>query len=188
MSFPLVSIIVLNFNGKKTLGKILEDCLLSVLETNYPNMELIFVDNASTDDSVAFVTKRFSSSSNLRIIRNDKNYGFAEGNNRGIREARGKYLALLNSDTKVDPDWLRELVVAAQNSQVGAVQSKLLIMNMPTQLDSAGGLIDYYGYPYEIGRLQEASRYERSREIFYAKGASILLKREVLNKTGLIDP
>jgi hypothetical protein len=170
------------------LGKVLEDCLDSVLKTSYSNFEVLFVDNASTDGSVDFVTKRFSAYKNLRVVQNEKNYGFTEGNNKGIKEAKGKYLAILNNDTKVNPDWLSELVKVAQNPQIAAVQSQLLVMNKPNVLDSAGGLVDYYGYHYEIGRGEEPSKYTQSREVFYGKGASLLMKREVLDKTGLFDP
>ncbi len=188
MNSKLVSVVILNYNGKKHLGKILEDCLKSVLATNYPNFEVLFVDNASTDCSVDFVREMFGQDARLRIIKNEQNLGFAEGNNRGIRNSKGEYIALLNSDTRVERKWLTELVNAIQPYDVGAVQSKLLRMKTPDELDSAGGLIDYYGYHLERGRGEQSSMYTQVKEVFYAKGASVLLKREVLAKTGLFDP
>ena len=82
------------------------------------------------------------------MIRNEKNAGFAEGNNIGIRNAKGDFIALLNSDTRVVSGWLRELVKVIQFPQVGAVQSILLFMDFPDFLDCAGGLLDYYGYHF----------------------------------------
>lgn len=183
-----VSVIVLNYNGRKRLGKILHNCLESVLKTDYPNFEVLFVDNASTDDSINYVKEKFGQDKKLRIIQNERNFGFAEGNNAGIRNAKGRYIALLNSDTRVDPNWLKELVRAIQPSDVGAVQSKLLQMDSADTLDCAGGFIDYYGYHFERGRGEKSSKYSQPGEIFYAKGAGVLFKREVLAKTGLFDP
>ena len=188
LSWPLVSVIILNYNGRKNLGELLKNCLMSVFDTNYPNFEVLFVDNASTDGSVEFVKKRFGHNPRLRIIQNERNLGFTEGNNVGIRNAKGRYIALLNSDTRVDPNWLKELVMAIQPSDVGAVQSKLLQMDSADTLDCAGGFIDYYGYHFERGRGEKSSKYSQPGEIFYAKGAGVLFKPEVLAKTGLFDP
>ncbi len=185
---PLVSVIILNYNCRKNLGVVLENCLLSVFQTNYPSFEVLFVDNASTDDSVAFVERNFGEDARLRIIQNEQNFGFAEGNNIGIRKALGKYIVLLNSDTRVDPEWLTALVSTVRPPEVGAAQSKLLQLGAPELLDCAGGFLDYYGYHFERGQGERGSKYDQPGEIFYAKGASILIKREVLEKTGLFDP
>ncbi len=183
----MISIIILNYNGRKNLGAILTDCLSSVLNSDYPNFEVLFVDNASTDDSVSFVKMKFGSDARLRIIKNEQNLGFAEGNNIGIRAAKGDYFALVNSDTTVSPSWLKGAMKAITPEGVGAVQSKLLRINSPHVLDSAGGLLDYYGYHLERGRGEKASAYNKSVEIFYAKGAAVLLKRDILAKIGLFD-
>jgi len=188
LSWPLVSVIILNYNGRKNLGKVLKNCLMSAFDTNYPNFEVLFVDNASTDDSVEFVKKRFGQNPRLRIIQNERNLGFTEGNNVGIRNAKGEYIALLNSDAKADPEWLKELVKAIHPPEIGAVQSKLLQMSSPDVIDCAGGLIDYYGYHLERGSGEKSSKYTETDEIFYAKGAGVLIKREILEKTGLFDP
>jgi GT2 family glycosyltransferase len=159
------------------------------LGTAYPSFEVIFVDNASTDGSVEFVRENFGQNERLRIIENDANLGFAEGNNVGIRKARGEYVALLNSDAVVDPMWLKELAEAVQPAGVGAAQSKLLLMSNPNLMDCAGGFIDQYGYHhYEVGCGEKAEKYNRAYEIFYAKGAGMILKREALKCSGLFDP
>jgi hypothetical protein len=185
---PRVSVIILNYNGRKNLGKLLEDHLESVLKTSYPNFEVLFVDNASTDNSVEFIKRKFGRNQKLRIIQNGRNFGFAEGNNRGIRNARGKYIALLNNDTKVEAEWLKELVKAIQVPEIGAAQSKLLKMDNPSLLDCAGGFIDYYGYVHERGCGQEAHKFNETDKIFFAKAAALIVKREVLERVGLFDP
>jgi len=184
----MVSVIILNYNGRRNLGGLLEDCLESVFKTDYPNFEVFFVDNASTDDSVEFVKRKFGQNKKLRIIQNERNFGFAEGNNIGIRNAKGEYIALLNNDTKADHKWLRELVKAIQPSEIGAAQSKLLQMDNPDLLDCAGGFVDYYGYSYARGHGQKATKYNRVDNIFYAKGTGIIIKREVLKRVGIFDP
>lgn len=189
MYVPSVSVVVLNYNGLEILGNaILYECLRSVLATDYPSFEVLFVDNASTDSSVDFVKTEFSKDPRLRIVCNEKNLGFTEGNNRGIRKAKGSYIVLINTDTKVEPTWLKMLVKSATAPDVGAVQSKLLQMDNPEFLDCAGGFVDYYGYHLERGHGESSAKYKLSDEIFYAKGASVLLKREALAKSGLFDP
>jgi GT2 family glycosyltransferase len=88
---PMVSIIILNYNSRDFV----EPCLKSVLNTDYPNFEVIFVDNASTDGSPELAKKRFGSDHRLKIIYNDKNVGFAEGNNVGAKKAKGDYIVFL---------------------------------------------------------------------------------------------
>jgi len=124
-AYPSVSIIVLNFNGLAFL----EPCLSSLEQLDYPEgrFEVILVDNASTDSSVAFVRKRFPW---VRIIQNDRNLGFAGGNNVGIRVSKGEYIALLNNDTKVERDWLIELVKGCEADRaIGACTSKIWLFD-----------------------------------------------------------
>ena len=107
MDGPKVSVIIVNFNGKRFL----KDCLDSVLYQTYPNYDVILVDNGSTDGSVEFVKKNYPK---VELVKNEKNLGFATGNNVGIRKALSdptvRYIALLNNDTKVDKDLLTELI------------------------------------------------------------------------------
>lgn len=157
------------------------------METDYSDFEVLFVDNGSTDDSVEFVRRGYEGDPRFKILRNERNLGYAEGNNVGLRKASGEYFALLNNDTKVDPSWLRMLVDAVQSLHVGSAQSKIVRMDQPSILDCAGGLLDFYGYHFERGKDESVYNYNESAEIFYAKGASFLVKREVLAKTGLFD-
>ena len=100
-----VSIIILNYNGMEFADR----CLESVFCSGYSDFEVIFVDNASSDGSLDYVKKKFGFYSNLKIVINNENYGFALGNNIGARQANGKYLVFLNIDTVVDSKWLTEL-------------------------------------------------------------------------------
>lgn len=117
---PFTSIIIINYNGKHHL----QDCLLSVFNINYPKKkyEVILVDNDSQDDSVAFIKKEYPQ---VKLIESKQNLGFAGGNNLGFSKARGEYIVLLNNDTIVDKNWLKELAKTADSKNVGIVSSKL---------------------------------------------------------------
>ncbi|MEM3871081.1 MAG: glycosyltransferase family 2 protein [Nitrososphaeria archaeon] len=188
MIYHLVSVIILNYNGLRNLGNILKECIESVLNTDYPNFEVLFVDNASTDGSVDFIKKKFGWDARLKIIQNERNFGFAEGNNIGMKKAKGEYIVLLNNDTKVDSQWLKELVKALQAPEIGAAQSKILQLQNPNLLDCAGGFIDYIGLSYSRGYGEKAEKYQKITEIFYAKGAALIIKRKVLKRIGCLDP
>jgi GT2 family glycosyltransferase len=181
-NFAKFSIIILNYNGKEFL----ERCLSSVLNTNYPNFEVILVDNASTDGSVEFVKKNFPS---VKVIANKVNLHFTGGNNIGIKAARGEYIVLLNNDTEVHPNWLSEIVKVMEiDPSVGLCQCKLLFMDNREEIDSTGGFINYLGLCEERGKGEiDKHQYDQIDEIFHAKGAALVVKREVLNEVGLFD-
>jgi len=187
-NYPLVSVIIVNFNGLRFLNS----CLKSVLSTDYANFEVIFIDNASTDGSVEFVKERFGRTFNLTIISNEKNLGFAEGNNVGIKIARGNYIVFLNNDTEVTQSWLRELVKVMENDyKIGIGQSKLLFLVNRKCFDSAGEFIDRYGVEMSRGgdwKEEDKGQYDLVEEIFYAKGAAMIIRRNVLDEIGLFDP
>lgn len=183
---PMVSIVILNYNGRDFV----ERCLKSVLNTDYPNFEVIFVDNASTDDSPELVKMIFGCDLRLKIIQNDKNLGFAEGNNIGARVAKGDYIVFLNNDTEVDPNWIEELVkVMESDLTIGVAQSKLRSIGNHRMMDCAGGFIDHYGWSHRRGQGEEdKGQFSKVDEIFYAVGAAMAVRRGILNKVGLFDP
>ncbi len=185
--WPLVSVIVLSYNGKHFLKR----CLASLLATDYPNLETILIDNASTDGCIEEAEREFGSRL-TRVIRNEKNLGFAEGNNVAVRLARGEYIIFLNQDTEVDPEWIKELVSVMQaDSSIGAAQSKLLLLDKHAYFDSAGDFIDPYGWGLcRGGTLNEKDngQYDQVSEIFSARGAAMIVKRSILAETDAFDP
>jgi hypothetical protein len=185
-NFPLVSIIILNYNGKKFL----EFCLRSVLNTHYPNFEVILVDNASTDDSIKLAKERYGNVPVLIIVKNASNLGFAAGNNVGTSYGKGKYILFLNNDTVVEPNWLIELVsVMESDAKIGAAQSKLLSLADKRTIDSAGDFVDYYGLSFQRGSWgeEDSGQYDRIEEIFSARGAALIVRSEILSEIGAFD-
>lgn len=182
---PFVSIIILNYNGKKYL----ENCISSVLETNYSNFEIILVDNFSTDSSLRIVEEAFGNDYRLRIIRNNENSGFSGGNNLGLTYSKGTYVVLLNNDTLVDPDWLAFLVDALENDHsIGLAQSLLLNLEGET-IQLAGWLFSnnlLIQYPLESNRPSDL-KLPPIIEISYASGASIIIRRDLLDEIGLFE-
>ncbi|MFQ5648884.1 MAG: glycosyltransferase family 2 protein [bacterium] len=186
---PLVSVLVLNYNGRKFLP----DCFESLVKTAYPNFEIVLVDNHSTDDSVGYTRRQFPQ---VRIVETGANGGYSRAYNIAFQHAAGKYYVLLNNDVKVDPDWLHPLVAAAENDpQIAALQPKLLAMLQPGQFEYAGasgGFIDRYGYPFLRGRVfytmeQDAGQYDDEVEVFWTSGAAMFVRAEALAKTALLD-
>lgn len=183
---PLVSIVILNYNGERYL----ERCLNSVFSAEYPNFEVIIVDNASTDNSPALFMRLPKREPPLVVIRNPRNLGFAEGNNIGIAVTGGKYVVLLNNDTEVTPDWLNGLVSELErDSSIGAAQSKLLQMRDKACIDSLGDFIDYFGVTFQRGYGEiDAGQYDDACEIFSARGAAMIVRKSVIKQIGVLDP
>lgn len=180
----LVSVIVVNWNGEKVIS----DCLESLQRQTYVPLELIVVDNGSTDQSVQMLQERFHNS--IKLVENPTNLGFAGGNNVGIQISRGEYIALLNNDATADSRWVAELVKAAEaNRQVGMCASKIYSMDETGVLDSAGGLLIYPdGLSRGRGRLErDLGQYEKVEEVLLPSGCACLYRREMLDQIGLFD-
>ena len=187
MERPLVSIIIVNFNGKRFL----KECLSTVLGLKYPKFEVIFVDNASTDKSFDFVRSIFAKNKCLKIIRNDENLGFGPANNVGFKQAKGDYVVFLNNDTSVEPEWLATLVDAMESDGTIGLASSLFL-NMDGQTVQTAGTLkcDYMMPGYWIAmnkdRLNEA--FPKVFEVSSAMGAAMIAKREFLKHIGVFDP
>src|SRR4030042_1577458 len=119
---PLVSILIVNWNGKALLG----DCLTSINSQTYRNYEILVVDNNSTDGSVDYIERNFPS---VGIIQNSQNEGFARACNRGKICSRGEYIAVLNSDMELDKHWLEELIKPLQSQSIAATTAKTLFFD-----------------------------------------------------------
>ena len=182
--WPLASIIILNYNGIRFI----ERCLTSILETDYPNFEIILVDNGSTDGSLEIASRLFSKNQRVRIITNERNLGFAEGNNIGYRNSRGQIIVFLNVYTEVDRNWLRELVRILNTEEgIGAAQCKLISMRDRKEIDSVGFDYDYLGYVYPRSQTRRGDSFNQVEELFSADGAAMAVKRKVLKELSLAD-
>jgi GT2 family glycosyltransferase len=183
---PLVSIIISNFNGKKYV----ENCLSSVLKTEYSNFEVVFVDNASTDGSLSIVEKSFGGDSRLRIVKNSKDLGFSVANNIGFKYTSGRYIAFLNNDTVVDSHWLSYLIAAFERDRtIGMAQTSVLEITGDRIQTNGVLLSDYYMSLYEIGQGKSIdTKYPLTFEVSFAFGAAMIIDRKIVEERGLFDP
>lgn len=175
-----LSVVVVNYNGCELVA----ECLASLAAQTLPDVEVLVVDNASSDDSVALVRREFPQ---FGVIRLERNYGFAGGSNRGIAASRGEFVALLNNDAVADPPWAERLVAAAADSSVGMAASRVLLYSDRGRLDSAGDGMTTVGVAFKRGHLAPADRFARSEKVFGASGCAMLLRRAMLDDVGLFD-
>lgn len=183
---PLVSVIVLNWNGKHFLEK----CLKTLLSQDYENYEILLVDNGSTDGSVEFVKKIFGKNPMLKIIPLDKNYGFSKGNNIGINKAKGKYVIVLNNDTEVKPNFVSELVkVAESDKKIGSVSCKILLYTgeiwYGQYFTNKGFIVPFFTQSILKERLNRV--YEHFTLNLANSGCAVLYRKEVIKKIGGFD-
>ena len=183
--YPLVSIVMANWNG----GSVYENCLLSLNKLNYPNWELIVVDNGSSDGTTEISLDRRYNIKKSKLIKNKTNLGFAPANNQGYRISKGKYILLLNNDTLVDADFVSVLVnKMEEDTTIGVIQPKIQIMDDQRYLDNAGSFFTKIGFLEHWGFMQkDRSEFNKERDVFTTKGACMLIRREVIKKTGLFD-
>lgn len=171
---PLVSIIIVNYNGKNHLEK----CMKSLSEINYGNYEIVLIDNHSSDDSVKFITASYPK---VKIIKLDNNYGFAEPNNIGAKNANGAFLLFLNNDTIVTPNFLTALIkVAKSDPKIAICQSLLLRQN--GDVDSSGDFVDTFGMAYSSHQQPNGIQ-----PILSARGASMLIRQDTFSELGSFD-
>jgi GT2 family glycosyltransferase len=184
---PLASVVILNYEG----AGFVSECVRTVLESSYPNLEVILVDNASTDASPEQLLEAYGPDARFTLIRNTANLFYAEGNNIGIRNSHGEFIVVLNNDTKVDSNWLAMLWNVLKSPRVGAAQPKILLWDSPDRIDNAGGLLDRFGYAEGKDRHQSDTRDQDHRgaeSVFFAGGTSLAVRRKVLEQVGLFDP
>ena len=176
----LISIIIVNWNGLKWLS----DCFRTIYAQDYKDFEVIFVDNASKDKSVAWVKENYPKT---KIIINKENLGFADANNIGYKKAKGKYILFLNNDTKVTKTFLTELVnVLEKDNTIGGVQSKILLMDHPDIHDSVGAFLTPTGFLYHYGfGRKNIAKYNKEIELYTAKGACMMFRKDVLDAVAI---
>lgn len=176
-----ISLIVLNYNGQHFL----KDCFTSVFATKYSPLEVIMVDNQSSDDSVAFVKKHFPQ---VKIIQSGGNLGFAKGNNLGLQAAKGDYLILLNNDTVVAKNWLDELTKAIESHpEVGFCASKMVWLKNPKMIDNAGSFYSWKGKAYARGQGEKDKNQYGQDYVFGVCNGASFYRREIFDRLGLLD-
>ncbi len=190
MTQPLVSIVILNWNGRKFL----EQFLPSVQASTWANKSIVVIDNASTDDSISFLQTHYPQ---VQIVRNAGNYGFAKGYNEGLKEVAGDYYVLLNSDVEVTPGWIEPVMALMESdASIGVCQPKLLEHHNKTVFEyagAAGGWLDYLGYPFAKGRIFDVNetdhgQYDTAAPIFWASGAAMFVRAKLYHQLGGLDP
>ena len=186
---PKVSVVIPHYGGKD----IISECLSSLLNSIYPNFEIIVIDNNSPDDSVQYIKNNFSQ---VRLIKSSFNRGFAGGCNLGVNHAEGKYILILNNDTIHEPDWINRLVeVLESNSLISSVQPKIKNYNKRNYFDYAGasgGFLDKYCFPFSRGRIfstieQDIGQYDTPIKIFWASGTAFLTRKTIFNQINGFD-
>lgn len=184
-----VSVVIINYNGRKYLEKFLP----SILASTYSDMELIIADNASTDDSLAFMRSIYPA---VRIIVLKRNHGYAGGYNEALKEVKSDYYVLLNSDVEVSPGWIEPVVELMESDKgIGACQPKILSYKQKNQFEyagAAGGWLDCLGYPFARGRIfdiceLDSGQYNEVEKIFWASGAALFVRSELFFEAGGLD-
>lgn len=184
-----LSVVILNWNGIEHLRRFLG----SVVENTPDGVDIVVADNGSTDSSVEWIERHHP---RVRILRMDRNYGFAEGYNRALAHIDSRYCILLNSDVEVTPDWTQPLVAMLESSDdIAAVAPKLLSYAHRDRFEYAGasgGFIDALGYPFCRGRIlsaveEDKGQYDSPREVFWASGAAMACRTEVFHALGGFD-
>ena len=184
-----VSIVIPHWNNVDVLS----ECLESISNTNFENFETIVVDNASTDNSVASVRSNYP---NVKLIENDKNYGYAGGCNIGAEAASGDFLIFLNNDTVQEKDWISNLIKTINSDdKIAAVQPKILNYYNRNVFDYAGGSgghMDIYCFPFARGRIfsfqeNDEGQYNNKEKCFWSSGTCFMVRRELFQKSGGFD-
>ena len=183
-----IAVVILNWNGVK----LLEQFLPSVVQ--YSSEATVYVaDNASTDDSISFVKANFPT---VQIIKNDYNFGFAQGYNEALKNVDADIFALINSDIEVTENWLQPIIETFKNeAQTAIIQPKILDYKRKEYFEysgAGGGFIDKYGYPFCRGRIFETlekdnGQYNDSCEIFWASGACFFIRSSVYKELNGFD-
>ncbi len=178
-----IAVVILNWNGKK----LMEQFLPSVIRFS-TEADIYVIDNASTDDSVKFLSENHPE---INIVRLDQNYGYAGGYNRGLQQIPADIYALINSDLEVSENWLKPVIKEFENqSGTAIIQPKIKDFKNKKMFEyagAAGGFLDLFGYPYCDGRIlnkieEDKGQYDRQKEIFWASGACLFIRKKTFDE------
>lgn len=197
--FPKVSILICHLNGEQ----IIENCLNSLIATNYPNFDIHLILNGTEDNSEKIIKRFFwrdqhNKIHKIKIYKSDKNLGYTGGFNYLLKKVMvndSKYIASINNDTEVDKNWLMELVKFAEKNNVDICQPKVKSVtnkNMFEYAGAAGGFMDKYGYPFCRGRIfseleEDYGQYNTPIRLFWACGSCSLFKKDLFKKIGSLQ-
>ncbi len=190
MSKTKVAIVILNWNGVELLKTYLPDV---VKYSDIDGAVVYVADNNSTDDSLSFIKRNFPS---VKLVLLDKNYGFAGGYNRALRQIEAEYFLLLNSDVAPGKNWLPPLLkVMDSDKEVAICSPKIKSYKEPELFEyagAAGGFIDKYGFPFCRGRVfdhieKDEGQYDSTIPVFWGSGAAMLIRSEIYNDCGGLD-
>lgn len=185
-----ISVVILNWNGVGMLQKFLPQV---VAHSRLEGVEVCVADNASTDESVAYIKTYYP---DVRLIVLERNYGFAEGYNKALQQVEAEYVVLLNSDVEVTPHWLEPLVEYMDaHPEVAACQPKIRSERNKAYFEyagAAGGYLDRYGYPFCRGRIFEVvekdqGQYDTIRSVLWATGAALFIRLKDYREAGGLD-
>ena len=180
-SESLISIVIVNYET----GDILLECVKSIVDSDYKNVEIILVDNNSKDQGYRKVKKMFPQ---IILVENEENLGYCGGNNVGIEKSRGEYIVILNPDTVVTPRWLHGLISGYERLGDGLYQPKLLSYFHKDRINTAGNWIQIMGFGFSSGKgKKDQSRFDEEKRIGFASGACLLTKKDVISKIGVFD-
>jgi len=185
---PLVSVVIVHYKDFDYL----RNCILSVAKSTYENIELIIVDNGLQKISPSDLPEIDIP---INYISSPKNLGFGDGCNQGIHNAKGEFVFILNNDIEIDQNCIPELVkILVDDPSIAVAQPKMLDLNDKEHFHSsgAGGMIDILGYPFARGRIldkveKDMGQYDNFSDIFWASGAAIFIRKDVLEKAGYFD-
>lgn len=188
--YPEVAVVILNWNGKSFLEKFLP----SVCSTDYPFYKIYIADNASTDDSIAFVRNNYP---DITIIFNSGNIGFAAGYNEALAQIEADYYVLLNQDVEVTPGWIRPIIEMMEaDNRIAACQPKIRSYHQKDHFEyagAAGGWMDRWGFTFCRGRIFDTTeadegQYDTPMPIFWATGAALFIRAKLYHEAGGLDP
>lgn len=178
---PLVSVIIVNWNGKEDLIQ----CLESLKRSRYKNIEIIIFDNGSTDGSTEVIENLYTY---IKLIKNKTNIGFTGGNNIGVKAANGKYIYLLNNDVTVTEDTIIKLVETMESDpKIGCCGSKVYLKHN-NLLNSAGHCVNQLGFLWARGFMEkDTSKYDKREDIFMCSACSIMIRKDFIQRYKLFD-
>jgi GT2 family glycosyltransferase len=177
-SNPTVSILIVHYKGLDQLRA----CLSSLESTRQPVIEVLIVDNGSSEN----LAHALPGPSLAKLIHSDRNLGFAGGNNLGLNHCNGKYVLLLNDDTIANPEFVSTLSrYLDEHPNVGIVQGKMLLPRFANTLDVCGSFLTAFGLPYHYGYYKpDGPKYQRNYPVFSAKGACLMFRRDLVSQVG----